>query len=247
MNLLSIWLGVVSAFPTFAALFNAIAGNRPRADVCYCLHTLSKRLAKTHTWQVWSNDSVESSLWLRVHVFFSTDGLLHSFFLQVALKALIVIHRAMREVDVSFLHELVNYSAHRGHLLNLTHFKDDSSANGTYLAPIIFLNYHMQQITTKMWETKHMDSSDFDWLWSMGLFYVDSFVCFISGRIPWMLQLGEIRFSERTKGILFALKQTKDAVRSFSWIISESLCPIDTYYFLVCFVNDTIYFENLQL
>ncbi|KAM3383529.1 putative clathrin assembly protein [Capsicum galapagoense] len=79
-------------------LFNAIAGNRPRADVCYCLHTLSKRLAKTHTWQV-------------------------------ALKALIVIHRAMREVDVSFLHELVNYSAHRGHLLNLTHFKDDSSAN----------------------------------------------------------------------------------------------------------------------
>lgn len=79
-------------------LFNAISGNRPRADVCYCLHSLSKRLTKTHTWQV-------------------------------ALKALIVIHRAMREVDVSFLQELINYSAYRGHLLNLTHFKDDTSAN----------------------------------------------------------------------------------------------------------------------
>ncbi|XP_004252088.1 putative clathrin assembly protein At5g35200 [Solanum lycopersicum] len=78
--------------------FNAISCNRPRADVGYCLHTLAKRLAKTHTWQV-------------------------------ALKALVVIHRAMREVDISFLQELINYSAHRGHLLNLTHFKDDSSAN----------------------------------------------------------------------------------------------------------------------
>ncbi|CAN4096614.1 unnamed protein product [Withania somnifera] len=79
-------------------LFNAISGNRPRADVCYCLHTLSKRLIKTHTWQV-------------------------------ALKTLIVIHLAMREVDVSFLQELVNYSAYRGHLLNLSHFNDDTSAN----------------------------------------------------------------------------------------------------------------------
>lgn len=57
-------------------------------------------------------------------------------FLQVALKALVVIHRAMREVDISFLQELINYSAHRGHLLNLTHFKDDSSANGTYITSI---------------------------------------------------------------------------------------------------------------
>ncbi|MCE0481723.1 Clathrin coat assembly protein [Datura stramonium] len=79
-------------------VFNAVSGNKPRADVFYCLHTLSKRLTKTHTWQV-------------------------------ALKALIIIHRAMREVDVSFIQELVNYSAHRGHLLNLTHFKDDTSAN----------------------------------------------------------------------------------------------------------------------
>ncbi|XP_075098378.1 putative clathrin assembly protein At5g35200 isoform X2 [Nicotiana tabacum] len=79
-------------------LFNAVSSNRPRADVCYCLHTLSKRLTKTRTWQV-------------------------------ALKTLIVIHRAMREVDVSFLQELVNYTAHRGHLLNLTHFKDDTSTN----------------------------------------------------------------------------------------------------------------------
>ncbi|CAN4094675.1 unnamed protein product [Withania somnifera] len=79
-------------------LFIAISGNRPRADVCYCLQSLSKRLIKTHTWQV-------------------------------ALKTLIVIHRAMREVDVSFLQELINYSAYRCRLLNLSHFKDDTSAN----------------------------------------------------------------------------------------------------------------------
>ncbi|KAL8502367.1 hypothetical protein ACS0TY_021492 [Phlomoides rotata] len=45
----------------------------------------------------------------------------------VALKALIVIHRALREVDHSFCEELIYHNQHRGHLLNLLHFKDDSS------------------------------------------------------------------------------------------------------------------------
>ncbi|KAL0915517.1 hypothetical protein M5K25_015943 [Dendrobium thyrsiflorum] len=44
----------------------------------------------------------------------------------VALKTLIVIHRALREVDASFREELVKYSR-SGHILNLSHFKDDSS------------------------------------------------------------------------------------------------------------------------
>uniref|UniRef100_A0A7N0VHH5 ENTH domain-containing protein n=1 Tax=Kalanchoe fedtschenkoi TaxID=63787 RepID=A0A7N0VHH5_KALFE len=47
----------------------------------------------------------------------------------VALKTLIVIHRALREVDPSFQEELNNYVAICGHILNLAHFKDDSSPN----------------------------------------------------------------------------------------------------------------------
>ncbi|KAF5175221.1 Clathrin coat assembly protein [Thalictrum thalictroides] len=45
----------------------------------------------------------------------------------VALKTLIVIHRALREVDSTFREELINYTKSRGHMLNLSHFKDDSS------------------------------------------------------------------------------------------------------------------------
>ncbi|XP_057967634.1 putative clathrin assembly protein At5g35200 [Malania oleifera] len=47
----------------------------------------------------------------------------------VALKTLIVIHRALREVDPTFHEELINYGRSRSHILNLAHFKDDSSTN----------------------------------------------------------------------------------------------------------------------
>ncbi|KAL8158741.1 hypothetical protein V2J09_000278 [Rumex salicifolius] len=47
----------------------------------------------------------------------------------VALKTLIVIHRALREVDPTFQEELINYGRSRNHVLNMAHFKDDSSAN----------------------------------------------------------------------------------------------------------------------
>eukprot|EP00252_Welwitschia_mirabilis_P005855 TRINITY_DN1645_c0_g1_i1.p1 TRINITY_DN1645_c0_g1~~TRINITY_DN1645_c0_g1_i1.p1 ORF type:complete len:407 (-),score=109.15 TRINITY_DN1645_c0_g1_i1:986-2206(-) len=47
----------------------------------------------------------------------------------VALKTLVVIHRALREVDPTFREELINYSRSRGHILNLSYFKDDSSPN----------------------------------------------------------------------------------------------------------------------
>nr|XP_043621894.1 putative clathrin assembly protein At5g35200 [Erigeron canadensis] len=47
----------------------------------------------------------------------------------VALKTLIVIHRALREVDPTFQEELVNYGRSRNHVLNLSYFKDDSSPN----------------------------------------------------------------------------------------------------------------------
>ncbi|CAN6452727.1 unnamed protein product [Victoria cruziana] len=44
----------------------------------------------------------------------------------VALKTLIVIHRILREGDPTFREELLNYSQ-RGHILQLSNFKDDSS------------------------------------------------------------------------------------------------------------------------
>ncbi|XP_058113949.1 putative clathrin assembly protein At5g35200 isoform X2 [Magnolia sinica] len=47
----------------------------------------------------------------------------------VALKTLIIIHRALREVDPSFREELKSYTRSRGQMLNLSHFKDDSSPN----------------------------------------------------------------------------------------------------------------------
>ncbi|KAK8967550.1 putative clathrin assembly protein [Platanthera guangdongensis] len=80
------------------AIFLAISAARPRADVAYCIHALSRRLSKTHNWAV-------------------------------ALKTLMVIHRALREVDPTFREEIINYGRTRGHILNLSHFKDDSSAN----------------------------------------------------------------------------------------------------------------------
>ncbi|KAF9662967.1 hypothetical protein SADUNF_Sadunf18G0109200 [Salix dunnii] len=44
----------------------------------------------------------------------------------VAIKTLIVIHRTLREGDPTFREELLNYS-HRGNILQISNFKDDSS------------------------------------------------------------------------------------------------------------------------
>jgi len=49
--------------------------------------------------------------------------------LQVAIKALIVIHRTLREGDPTFREEILNYSR-RGHILQISNFKDDSSPQG---------------------------------------------------------------------------------------------------------------------
>ncbi|KAL6635302.1 hypothetical protein ACP70R_027973 [Stipagrostis hirtigluma subsp. patula] len=46
----------------------------------------------------------------------------------VALKTLIVIHRALREVDPTFREELISYGRSSSHMLHLSYFKDDSSA-----------------------------------------------------------------------------------------------------------------------
>lgn len=49
---------------------------------------------------------------------------------QVALKSMMVIHRTLREGDPTFRDELLNYARNRGHVLNLSNFKDDSSPSG---------------------------------------------------------------------------------------------------------------------
>ncbi|KAE8778319.1 putative clathrin assembly protein [Hordeum vulgare] len=49
----------------------------------------------------------------------------------VVLKTLIVIHRALREVDPSFLDELMSNGRSSGQMLHMSYFKDDSSPNGS--------------------------------------------------------------------------------------------------------------------
>lgn len=65
----------------------------------------------------------ELSLWTALNCFINT---------QVAIKVLIVIHRTLREGDPTFRDELLNYS-HRGHILRISNFKDDTSPLGTMI------------------------------------------------------------------------------------------------------------------
>ncbi|XP_042002953.1 putative clathrin assembly protein At5g35200 [Salvia splendens] len=90
----------------------------------------------------------------------------------VALKTLIVIHRALREVDPTFQEEIINYGRSRGHMLNLAHFKDDSSPNAwDYSAWVrcyaLFLEERMEcyrvlkyDIETDRPRTKDVDTPD---------------------------------------------------------------------------------------
>ncbi|XP_057868334.1 putative clathrin assembly protein At5g35200 isoform X1 [Cryptomeria japonica] len=90
----------------------------------------------------------------------------------VALKTLIVIHRALREVDPTFREELINYSRSRGHMLNLSHFKDDSSPNAwDYSAWVrayaLFLEERLEcyrvlkyDIETERLRTRELDTVD---------------------------------------------------------------------------------------
>ncbi|XP_057538523.1 putative clathrin assembly protein At5g35200 [Amaranthus tricolor] len=90
----------------------------------------------------------------------------------VALKTLIVIHRALREVDPTFHEELINYERSRSHMLNMSHFKDDSSASAwDYSAWVrayaLFLEEKLEcfrvlkyDIETERSRTKDLDTID---------------------------------------------------------------------------------------
>ena len=68
---------------------------------------------------------------------------------QVAIKVLIVIHRTLREGDPTFREELLAYS-HRGQILQISNFKDDSSPLGIFIVlfPIVsFRTFLLGKIT----------------------------------------------------------------------------------------------------
>ena len=58
---------------------------------------------------------------------------------QVALKTLIVIHRLLREGDITFREELLTFSQ-RGRVLQLSNFKDDSGPIGCSLVFSLFFS-----------------------------------------------------------------------------------------------------------
>ncbi|XP_043710694.1 putative clathrin assembly protein At5g35200 [Telopea speciosissima] len=90
----------------------------------------------------------------------------------VALKTLIVIHRALREVDTTFREEIISYNRGRGHMLNLSHFKDDSSPNAwDYSAWVrtyaLFLEERLEcfrilkyDVEKDRWRTRELDTPD---------------------------------------------------------------------------------------
>ncbi|XVE63676.1 hypothetical protein DITRI_Ditri07aG0038600 [Diplodiscus trichospermus] len=87
----------------------------------------------------------------------------------VALKTLIVIHRALREVDPTFHEELINYGRSRSHMLNMSHFKDDSSPNAwDYSAWVrtyaLFLEERLECFRVLKYdiETDHLRTKDLD-------------------------------------------------------------------------------------
>lgn len=90
----------------------------------------------------------------------------------VALKTLVVIHRALREVDTTFHEELINYGRSRSHILNMSHFRDDSSASAwDYSAWVraysLFLEERLEcfrvlkyDVETERSRTKELDTID---------------------------------------------------------------------------------------
>ncbi|GAA0138312.1 vesicle coat protein [Lithospermum erythrorhizon] len=90
----------------------------------------------------------------------------------VALKTLLVIHRAMRELDSTVCEELANYTSRGGRMLNISYFKDESSSlaweysswirsYALYLQECLecfrILNYDVQRERSR---TKNLDTPD---------------------------------------------------------------------------------------
>lgn len=92
---------------------------------------------------------------------------------QVALKSLIVIHRVLREGDPTFKEELLHFS-HRGHIFQISNFKDESSPLGklsdiTFSCSILLLSYALLVMTA--WDCSA-------WVRTYGLFLEERLECF---------------------------------------------------------------------
>ncbi|KAF2310589.1 hypothetical protein GH714_015081 [Hevea brasiliensis] len=109
------------------AVFAAVSATRPRADVAYCIHALLEGYQK-HITGRGASGATYHHLVRRILVHINSCEALNTLD-HVALKTLIVIHRALREVDPTFHEELINYGRSRSHMLSMSHFKDDSSPN----------------------------------------------------------------------------------------------------------------------
>ncbi|CAJ1975509.1 unnamed protein product [Sphenostylis stenocarpa] len=79
-------------------IFLSLSPSKPRNEVIYCIHGVTKRFSQTNNWAV-------------------------------AMKTLIVIHRAMRELDSTLWEELVHYRHVRGHMIDLSYFHEKSVPN----------------------------------------------------------------------------------------------------------------------
>ncbi|KAK8491187.1 hypothetical protein V6N11_037950 [Hibiscus sabdariffa] len=98
----------------------------------------------------------------------------------VALKTLMVIHRALREVDPTFHEEVINYGRSRRHMLNLSHFKDDSNLNSTLII-LSFEKFMLLFIFRKlMFYFNHLPHSmDYSaWVRSYASFLEERLECF---------------------------------------------------------------------
>lgn len=124
--------------------------------------------------------------------------------MQVALKTLVVIHRALREGDAAFREELLSYRRGRGcHCLQMSSFKDDSTPLGQLPIQSEFLHklnwINMNSIGSKNFVT---DRSHFFVianlkspiaLLSVGLLGVGAHVRAVLGGEARVLQRSEIR------------------------------------------------------
>lgn len=101
---------------------------------------------------------------------------------QVALKTLIVIHRALREVDPTFHEELINYGRSRNRMLNMAHFKDDSSPNGMLIIILFFFfNRKLTLVISFYIDNCSANSSAWDysaWVRAYALFLEERLECF---------------------------------------------------------------------
>lgn len=100
-------------------------------------------------------------------------------YFQVALKTLLVIHRALREVDPTFREELINYGRSRNQMLNMSHFKDDSSAYGTCSLNLLLKTYMKKWPFTCIFLFDWVSAWDYSaWVRTYALYLEERLECF---------------------------------------------------------------------